>query len=47
MKKAMVIVFALLASMAAAQTTPDPSERAIHRRAVEAINWACRPSIST
>ena len=39
MKKAMVIVFALLASMAAAQTTPDPSERAIHRRAVEAINW--------
>jgi hypothetical protein len=29
MKKAMVIVFSLVASIAAAQTTPDPSERAV------------------
>ena len=28
-----------MASMNAAQTTTDPSERATYRRTVEAINW--------
>jgi hypothetical protein len=29
----------MLAGIATAQTTTDPSERAVYRRAVEAINW--------